>query len=217
MTLADSMAIQTDAVSTQSRRAVALLASVSSQDAALAQALALLKAWNHDESTDSVAAAIYEVWATKHLGKTTVARAAPEAARKLIGNGQLQAVIEYLEHPDGALGADPTAARDAILLESLQGALAELNQRLGPDMTTWAWGRLHRATFEPAVAVLADPELRAQMSVGPLQTPGSSFDAARAGLPGRRFLGDRRRFGAPGDGRGRVGQFSCHEHAGPVG
>ena len=41
-------------------------------------------------------------------------------------------------------------------------------------MTTWAWGRLHRATFEPAVAVLADPELRAQMSVGPLQTPGSS-------------------------------------------
>jgi penicillin amidase len=173
VTLADSMAIQTDAVSTQSRRAVALLASLSSQDAALAQALALLRAWNHEESTGSAADAIYEVWATKHLGKTTVARAAPEAAR-LIDSGQLQAVIEYLEHPDGALGADPTAARDAILLASLQGALAELNQRLGPDMTTWAWGRLHRATFEPAVGALADPELRAQMSVGPLQTPGSS-------------------------------------------
>jgi penicillin amidase len=173
LTLADSMAIQTDAVSTQSRRAVALLASLSSQDAALSQALALLKAWNHEESTGSVAAAIYEVWATKHLGKTTVASAAPEAAR-LIDNGQLQAVIEYLEHPDGALGAEPAAARDAILLKSLQGALAELNQRLGPDMTTWAWGRLHRAAFEPPVAVLADPELRAQMSVGPLQTPGSS-------------------------------------------
>src|SRR6202041_2569051 len=60
------------------------------------------------------------------------------------------------------------------LLQSLQDALAELNQRLGPDMTRWAWGRLHHATFEPAVAALADPELRAQMSVGPLQTPGSS-------------------------------------------
>jgi penicillin amidase len=174
MTLADSMAIQTDVVSTQSRRAVALLASLSSQDAALLQALALLKAWNHEESTGSVAAAIYEVWATKHLGKATVAKVAPEAARKLIDNGQLQAVIEYLERPDGALGADPTAARNAILLDSLRGALAELNQRLGPDMTTWTWGRLHRATFEPAVAALADPELRAQMSVGPLQTPGSS-------------------------------------------
>jgi penicillin G amidase len=173
MTLADSMAIQTDAVSTQSRRAVALLASLSSPDAALAQALKLLTAWNHEESTGSAAAAIYEVWATKHLGKTTVAKVAPEAAR-LIDNGHLQAVIEYLEHPDGALGADPAAARDAVLLESMRGALAELNQRLGPDMTTWAWGRLHHATFEPAIAVLADPELRAQMSVGPLQTPGSS-------------------------------------------
>jgi penicillin amidase len=174
MTLADSMAIQTDAVSTQSRRALALLASLSSHDAATAQALALLKAWNHEESTGSAAAAIYEVWATKHLGKATVAKAAPEAARTLIDNGQLQAVIEYLEHPDSALGADPASARDAILLQSLQSALAELNQRLGPDMKAWAWGRLHRATFEPAVAVLADPELRAQMSVGPLQTPGSA-------------------------------------------
>jgi penicillin G amidase len=174
MTLSDSMAIQTDVVSPQSRRAVALLASLSSQDAVLLQALALLNAWNHEESTGSVAAAIYEVWATKHLGKATVAKVAPEAARKLIDNGQLQALIEYLEHPDGALGADPVAARNAILLGSLQGALAEISQRLGPDMTTWTWGRLHRATFEPAVAVLADPELRAQMSVGPLQTPGSS-------------------------------------------
>jgi penicillin amidase len=174
MTLADSMAIQIDVVSAQSRRAVALLGSLSSQDAALVQALALLKAWNHEESTGSVAAAIYEVWATKHLGKTTLAKVAPEAARKLIGNGQLQAVIEYLEHPDGALGADAAAARNAILLGSLQDALAELSQRLGPDMATWTWGRLHRATFEPAVAVLADPELRAQMSAGPLQTPGSS-------------------------------------------
>jgi penicillin G amidase len=173
MTLADSMAIQTDAVSPQSRRAVALLASLSSPDAALTQALKLLEAWDHEEGTGSAAAAIYEVWATKHLGKTTVAKVAPEAAR-LIDNGQLQAVIEYLEHPDGALGADPAAARAAILLGSLKSALTELNQRLGSDMTTWTWGRLHRATFEPAVAVLADPELRAQMSVGPLQTPGSS-------------------------------------------
>jgi penicillin G amidase len=41
-------------------------------------------------------------------------------------------------------------------------------------METWAWGRLHHATFEPAVAALADPQLRAQMTVGPLQIPGSA-------------------------------------------
>ena len=174
MTLADSMAIQTDAVSTQSRRAVALLASLPPQEADLAQALALLKAWNHEEGTASTAAAIYEVWATKYLGKATAAKVTPQAARKLVDNGQLEAVIEYLEHPSAALGADPQAARDDILLMSLKGALAELSQRLGPNMASWSWGRLHHANFEPAVAILADPELRAQMSVGPLETPGSS-------------------------------------------
>jgi penicillin G amidase len=173
MTLADSMAIQTDAVSTQSRRAVALLGSLSSPDAEVSQALALLKMWNHEESTSSAAAAIYEVWVTKHLGRTTVARATPEAARQLIGDAHLAAVIDYLEHPDSALGADPAAARDAILLESLKATIEELKQFLGPA-TTWAWGRLHHATFEPAVAVLADPQLRAQMSVGPLEVPGSA-------------------------------------------
>jgi penicillin amidase len=168
------MAIQTDAVSTQSRRAVALLASLNSQDAEISQALALLKAWDHEESTSSTAAAIYEVWATKYLGKATVARATPEAARKLIGDAHLEAVIGYLEHPSSALGTDPIAARDAILLDSLSAALAELKQLLGPTMASWAWGRLHHATFEPAIAVLADPQQRAQMSVGPLQTPGSA-------------------------------------------
>ena len=174
LTLADSMAIQTDAVSTQSRRALALLDSLPPQQADLAQALALLKAWNHEEGTASTAAAIYEVWATKYLGKATVAKVTPQAARKLVDHGQLEAVIEFLEHPSAALGADPKAARDDILLASLKGALAELSQRLGPNMTSWSWGRLHHANFEPAVAVLADPELRAQMSVGPLETPGSS-------------------------------------------
>ena len=105
--LADSMAIQTDAVSTQSRRAVALLASLSSADAEVASALALLNGVESRRKRIQRPAAIYEVWATQQLGKATVARATPEAARKLVGDGHLEAVIDYLEHPDGALGANP--------------------------------------------------------------------------------------------------------------
>ncbi len=173
VSLADSMALQTDAVSTQSRRVTAMLAMLDSEDKDLGKALALLKAWDHNEATSSAAAAIYEVWAVKHLGKATVARVTPDAARKLVGDGHLEAVISYLEHPDSALGADPQAARSAILLASLKSALGELRERLGPDMETWTWGRLHHATWEPAVAVLANPQLKAQLTVGPLETPGS--------------------------------------------
>jgi penicillin G amidase len=173
-TLADSMAIQIDAVSTQSRRATALLASLSSQDAELSKALRLLKAWDHNEGVASAPAAIYEVWATKHLGRTTVEYATPSAAQKLVGDGHLEAVLSYLERPDAALGAQPMVTRNIILERSLKSALAELTQRLGSNMDSWSWGRLHHATFQPAVAILADPEDRAQMTVGPLQTPGSA-------------------------------------------
>ena len=61
-----------------------------------------------------------------------------------------------------------------IILETLKAATDELADRLGPDPHSWAWGRLHVAKWEPAVAVLADPQLRAQMTLGPLATPGSA-------------------------------------------
>jgi penicillin amidase len=174
ISLADSMSIQTDSVSSQSRRAVALLASLPADGSEAAKAVALLRAWDHDETTSSVPTAIYEVWVTKYLGAATVAKVTPAAAHKLLEQGHLEAIITFLEHPHRQLGADAASVRNAILLESLNGALAELHQRLGADMNEWSWGRLHRAAFEPAVGGLADPQLRAQMSVGPLQTPGSS-------------------------------------------
>jgi penicillin amidase len=174
VSLADSMALQTDSVSAQSRRARALMANLQTRDPDIAKAIDLLKEWNGDERVDSAAAAIYEVWAVKHLGKTTVARVTPEAARVIVGQGHLEAVITYLESPDKKLGASPANARDDVLLESLSGAVAELKTLLGPDMSTWTWGRLHVANWKPAIGVLADPQLASQLSIGPLQVPGSA-------------------------------------------
>jgi penicillin G amidase len=167
-TLADSMALQTDTHDALSRRTIALLAHVASPDPAIGKAIEALNAWDNDETTDSVAAAIYQVWVTNHLGHTVVAAVTPEKAQTLVGSGQLDAVISYLETPEAA----PT--RDALLVGSLGAAVTELKNRLGPDMATWSWGRLHHARFEPAAAVLADRELAEQMATGPLQIPGSA-------------------------------------------
>lgn len=174
VSIAASMALQTDSTSTQSRRGVALLRGLKSSDPDVAKALTILGAWNNDETVGSAAAAIYEVWVSKHLGKATAERVTPQAARDLVNDGHLEAVIGYLEKPGKELGADPQAGRDAILLSSLAVAIAELKERLGPDMSTWAWGRLHQADWTPAIADLADSQLKAQMSVGPLQVPGSA-------------------------------------------
>jgi len=167
VTLADSMALQTDSVSPQARRGVALLKGVPETDNAdFNRALALLRGWDGTESTDSVAAAIYETWAIKHVGRLAAAAVAPKAARE-IGASTPDPVFTYLE-------TAPEPTRTMVLSGSLLATVAELKQRLGPDMSTWTWGRLHRAHFVPASAVLANPELAAQMTVGPLQVPGSA-------------------------------------------
>ncbi|WP_296599457.1 penicillin acylase family protein [Phenylobacterium sp.] len=167
-TLADSMALQTDSVSPQARRGIALVKDLSSPDPVVAEALRLLKAWDANETTDSAAAAIYETWAVKHLTRHTAEAAGlPEAARKLVGAGSPDPTLTWLE-------GQPAKVRDPVLLSSLADAVAELTGRLGADMATWSWGRLHQAKFVPAVAALADPQLAAQMTVGPLQVPGSA-------------------------------------------
>ena len=178
--LADSMALQTDTVSAQSRRGVALVAGLSSSDPDVARALSLLRAWDSNESTDSAAAAIYEVWATKHLGRATVAAAAPEAAKPLLGASSPDPVLSYLE------GA-PAKVRDPILLSSLAAAVAELRTTLGPNMADWSWGRLHHARFAPAIAKLADPGLAARMTLGPLSVPGSASTPKAATYDAKTF------------------------------
>ena len=160
-TLADSMALQTDSHDALSRRTIALLARLASPDPSVARALDLLRAWDNNETTGIAAAAIYQVWTSSHLGHTVVASA-------LVGSGSIDGVISWLETPQAA------STRDALLLGSLGAAVADLKDKLGPDMSAWSWGALHHAEFKPAAAVLADPRLAAQMGTGALQIPGSA-------------------------------------------
>ncbi|MBS0409788.1 MAG: penicillin acylase family protein [Proteobacteria bacterium] len=180
VTLADAMALQMDPTSAEAGRLVKLLAPLSSADLDAATGLALLKGWDGRETVNSAAAALYEIWAVRKLGPATVAAAAPPAARPLIGAGSLDAVVSLLEAPDATLGADPKSVRDAILLASLADAVRDTRALLGPDTARWSWGALHKATFRPAAAALADPALAAQMTVGPLQVRGSASTPAAA-------------------------------------
>ncbi|MFI4933301.1 MAG: penicillin acylase family protein [Caulobacterales bacterium] len=180
VTLADAMALQMDATSPEACRLRALLAPLTAVDPDAAAGLALLKPWDCKEGVESAAAALYEDWAVRRLGPALVAKVTPAAAQTLVGAGSPDAVISYLEAPGAELGADPKAARDGVLLESLGAAVREVRALLGPDPARWSWGALHRATFAPAAARLADPALAAQMTVGPLQVRGSASTPAAA-------------------------------------
>jgi penicillin amidase len=179
-TLADSADLQTDVFSTTAMRAVGLLAGLESPDPRIEDAMRRLTAWDGQETVDSAAAAIAEVWLNKHLGPQTAALTTTPGAAELIGVGSPYAVTTYLQQPDLALGDDPVGVRDAVLLSSLSTALDELEARLGPDPAGWRWGDLHHAHFVPPAARLAEPQLREQMTHGPLPVPGSAYTVRAA-------------------------------------
>ncbi len=183
-TVADSAALQTDVFCHAALRGIALLQGLTPIDARLGQALALLAAWDGQETVDSVAAAIVEVWLNKHLAPAIAARVMPAPAAAIVGYGTPRAAVGYLEALPAALGPDPAAARAEILLASLSTTLDELGERLGPDIAAWRWGDLHHIHFVPPAAQLADPDLRAHMSRGP-----GARCRARPSRPRRRPIG----------------------------
>lgn len=179
VSVADSMRLQTDSHNPMSRSVIALLDSLTSSKPLISDSIALLKAWDGDETTASVAATIYETWVTKYLAPMTIKRTTPDAVREIIGDGALDAVLDYLEHPDARLGHSPESARRDLLLESLGDTVDDLQRRLGPDMSSWHWGRIHKMTFIPAVAPLFDGQERSWPTLPTVELPGSG-DSPRA-------------------------------------
>lgn len=175
LTLADAMDLQNDDTSMLARRLVKLLKPLQSDDANTKKGLELLKNWDARDGADSAAAAVYEVWISNHLGAALLKAVAPKAADLIAPEASsISPVVAYLETPDEKLGADPAAARDRILRESLGGAVAEVSNRLGADSLMWRWGRLHVAKFDHALMPLADKATAAQLTVGPLAFGGAA-------------------------------------------
>jgi len=172
--LLDMMRLQTDVHSPLAARTLGFLRALSGRDADERAALDYLRGWNASEDVASGQAALYEVWAMRHLRAAVVAAAAPESARSLFADPQLAAVDDWLERPDPGFGPDPEAARDRLLLTSLGEAWRETRALLGADPATWRWGDLHHAAWSSATASLASPAMKAQFSVGPLEVGGSA-------------------------------------------
>lgn len=175
--VADAMALQTDPTDITSRRMIAVLKKVKTKDPKAKAAIGLLRPWDGRTAADSAAAALYEVWIAKHLGRAVVARAVPVGARDVMGGGDIAAIMDLLEKPDGRLAAKD---RDAAMAESLAAAYDEVAERLGPERKTWAWGRLHQAQFDHALTPRASDEQKAAMTSGNLPMAGTALSPLAA-------------------------------------
>jgi penicillin amidase len=180
LTLQDSMALQMDDHNEMAERLAALLAGVSPTDSSLKAAVTLLQEWDKNDSRDSAAAALYQVWTSRHLGRTVVEAAAPKAST-IIGSANLGGIVHYLET------ARDSAQRERLLLTSLGDAVKDVERLLGSDMSQWAWGRIHRADFQHPFAAMGNPASRAQFSIGSLALGGSGQSPHAASYDSRTF------------------------------
>jgi penicillin G amidase len=174
VSIEDSMRLQNDLLSIPARRLQAVLRGVRVNDARAQDAARLLLDWNALETGGSAAAALFEVWWSRHLGPALKDALLPRAAARLIRTADAELLLETMERPGAALGSAALARRDEIIERSLATAWAELQQLAGPDPAAWRWDTLHHVLLEHPLANAADEATRARLNVGPFPKQGGS-------------------------------------------
>jgi penicillin amidase len=145
--LEDMEALQQDEHSIPARQLVPLLKNLKSDKPAVSDALKQLNAWDEVLSQPSVAATIYEYWVLK-LTPRIYNLYIPEAQQASFTRYDIRRVIQWVNAPDSAFGKKPIEARNQMLLDALDEAVATLTTKYGTDTAAWQWGKLHKATFE---------------------------------------------------------------------
>ena len=181
--MADMMALQTDYLSIPARTIVPMLRHAGpSGDRDTERARELLMAWDFVLDPESVAAGIYVAFEARLRGNVN-GLFIPAAQRRHLRGMALTKVIGHLTAPGGEFGDDPIAGRDAVLLGSLDEAVAALREKLGSDMDRWQYGQpdyKHATLFHP-LSQAAPPEIADRLTVGPLPRGGYSYTLNNTG------------------------------------
>jgi penicillin amidase len=175
LTVRDMAALQHDETSLPARALVPLLRRVAVRDTLAGRARAMLLGWDHVLGAESVPATVYVAW-ERRLQRNLRDRLVPEAARPFLPGVALERTVELMTRPDRRLGAEPASIRDFILARSLEEAVAELRERLGPDMAAWRYGqpRMHHVLLRHPLSAAVDSAARAGLDLGPLPRGGSA-------------------------------------------
>ncbi len=170
----DMRDIQADVYSIPDREFAPYLVALSPADDNERRAIDLIAAWDYRTTTDSVAASLVEM-TLAYVMRLTFGDEVGKLANDYLNNG-VPVLLRILPDERNVWFDDVTTSaretRGDILQRSLTDALADLTKRLGKDMGTWTWGRLHQATFTHQ-AFGNIPVLNRVFNLGPVPVPGS--------------------------------------------
>jgi len=136
--------------------------------------LAMLGAWNCELRADSAAAALFEVWWSRHLRPATIRLlSGGKDVEALIGPGDPATLLQVLEAPEERFGVNPEGERDRLLEGSLEDAVRDCEALMGTNSDFWSWGRLHQAHFIHALSRVNEQQ-GVPLDAGPFPQGGSS-------------------------------------------
>ncbi len=154
--------LQHDELSLPARTLVPLLNAAGRSDPAaagrsreFAVALESLGGWDYVMRREQAAPLIYAAW-LRSLRARVLERWLGAASRTPGASMGLPMLIAVLTKPDSLLGRNPLTTRDALLLGSLDEAVAGLTKTAGPDPAAWRWGAVHQAFFKHPLAAAFD-------------------------------------------------------------
>jgi penicillin amidase len=198
-TIDDMAAVHADRLSIPARAFGQILQQITPTDPQVAAARELLLGWDGTMERTSVAAALYGTAKTYWLHDVLTAalgRFAPEALGSSgIGRGASTHAVQLYARAVAAMEqGDPSPLPPGkswpeVIESALERAVAELQQRLGNDMQTWAWGRIHQARprhplsrLFPELAALLDPPQVAACGDGDTPQQGGYWGPDRFAL-----------------------------------
>ncbi len=170
----DTVRLQADVLSGSARRLQAMLRGLKLGEPSAQAAARLLLDWNAQVTGESPAAALYEVWFSRHLGPSMKDAVVPRSAAILIRTMDTALLLELMERPGPPLAGDAVARRNEIVEKSLAAAWAEMRQLAGADSATWRWDNLHYALQSHPLAPAVDEATRARLNVGPFPKQGGT-------------------------------------------
>jgi penicillin G amidase len=182
LTIEDMESLQSDITSLPAIEFRNLLAHTSLKDDPSLQSFLR---WDGKLTRQSPDAALYEVWFQQIVAGILKHFAGDVGDRpsKLTGRYEEltpSVVLVGLKNPDADLfGEPPIAARDHLLAASLTAARQQLVQLLGPDPSTWTWGKLHTITFRHALD--QQPGAKSLLDLGPFPRPGDEYTVNATG------------------------------------
>ena len=176
-TVADMAAIHADKFSTPSRIFVGLLDRLTPRDAASAEAKRRLQAWDGTMGPESSAAALYAVWREQTIGLllqapallplTTIPAGEKPPGQPVVLSPRVRGSLLALMQDDDTTALPAGETWPTLLAEALTRATRWLTEKLGPDMDTWQWCRIHRTapkhvlagTFQDLAELLNPPSV----------------------------------------------------------